>query len=155
MTRTVVAVGSKRSPKLQAVAEAFKIFGHVLDPIAEFEIEGFDVASGVGHTPLGRQELMAGARGRVEALVKLASENGNRWGFYVGLEGGLDIVPEAGRRNVFLESWAYVSDSTGRGAYGHSGGILLPERLAEEVVDRGTELSAAIDAYAGGHLITV
>ncbi|PYU09145.1 MAG: hypothetical protein DMG29_20350 [Acidobacteria bacterium] len=49
------------------------------------------------------------------------------------------------------ENWAYVADASGRGAYGQSGSILIPAPLAAEVLDRGVELAAAIDAYAGGH----
>jgi non-canonical (house-cleaning) NTP pyrophosphatase len=49
---------------------------------------------------------------------------------------------------VFLESWAYVSDGT-RGHFGCSGSIELPEALAEEVLSHGTELSVAIDEFAG------
>ncbi len=52
---------------------------------------------------------------------------------------------------MFLESWAYVLESsTGRGAFGQSGGVLLPESLAAEVLEGGVELSRAIDAFAGG-----
>jgi len=51
-------------------------------------------------------------------------------------------------RRVFLESWAYVSDGS-RGHFGCSGSIELPESLAEEVLTRGTELSVAIDQFAG------
>jgi non-canonical (house-cleaning) NTP pyrophosphatase len=68
----------------------------------------------------------------------------------VGLEGGLDVVQYEGRRLAFLESWAYVADTQGRSAYGCAGGILLPDALTAEVVDREVELSEAIDAYAGG-----
>jgi inosine/xanthosine triphosphatase len=150
METLVVAVGSKRAPKLQAVSDALKVLGPALDPRAQYEVVGIEVSSGVGHTPLSRSELMAGARGRSEALVRLAAERGEPWRFFVGLEGGLDVLREGDRRMAFLESWAHVSDTTGRAAYGHSGGILLPERLAAEVLDRGTELSVAIDTYAGG-----
>jgi non-canonical (house-cleaning) NTP pyrophosphatase len=73
--------------------------------------------------------------------------------YFVGLEGGLDVIHENGqgnsRRLVFLESWAYVSDAGGRGYYGRSGAILLPEALAVEVLDRDTELSRAIEEYTG------
>ena len=150
MQTVLVAVGSRRPPKLQAVSEALKAFGPALDPQAQFEVVGIEVSSGVGHTPLSRSALMAGARGRSQALLRTAAERGEPWRFFVGLEGGLDVVREDDRRMTFLESWAYVTDDTGRAAYGHSGGILLPEALVAEVVDRGTELSAAIDAYAGG-----
>ncbi len=53
-----------------------------------------------------------------------------------------------GRRRVFLESWAYVTDGV-RGHYGRSGGIELPEALALEVLENGVELSLAIDKFAG------
>ena len=150
MRIVAVAVGSKRAPKLNAVTESLRTLGPILDAEAEFEVVGVDVSSGVGHTPLGRAEVMAGARGRAEALFRIARERGESWRYFVGLEGGLDVVHEDGRRIACLENWAYVCDALGRGAYGHSGGIVLPEPLAAEVLDHGVELAAAIDAYAGG-----
>jgi len=150
MRTVVVAVGSTRQPKLNAVSEALEEFGAFLDPGARFSVVGVDVPSGVGHTPISRGELMAGARGRCEALVRLARERREDWRYFVGLEGGLDVLQESGRRMTFLESWAMVTDGAGREAYGQAGGILLPERLAEEVLDKGVELSLAIDAFAGG-----
>jgi non-canonical (house-cleaning) NTP pyrophosphatase len=115
-----------------------------------FEIIGVEVPSGVGHTPSSREELMHGARGRAEALVEIARSQQKNWKYFVGLEGGLDVVSENGMRLVFLESWAHVEDDTGRSAFGHAGGILLPEALAAEVLDRGTELAVAIDSFAAG-----
>ena len=58
---------------------------------------------------------MAGARGRCEALQRLAGERGEPWRYFVGLEGGLDVVRDNGRRLVFLESWALVRNCAGRG----------------------------------------
>jgi inosine/xanthosine triphosphatase len=150
MQTVLVAVGSTRQPKLNAVSEALEEFGTFLNPDAQFSVVGIDVPSGVGHTPASRSELMAGARGRCEALVRLARERGEDWRYFVGLEGGLDVVRENGRRMTFLESWAMVSDGAGREAYGQAGGILLPESLAAEVLDKGVELSVAIDRFAGG-----
>ncbi len=158
MEKIVVAVGSTRRPKLNAVWEALTVFGPSLDPNAQFEVVGVEVQSGVGHTPLSRAELMAGARSRAEALVRAAREHPPGpiragpapWRYFVGLEGGLDVVAQDGERLVFLENWAYVTDGAGRGAYGQSGSILVPAPLAAEVVDKGVELAAAIDAFAGG-----
>ena len=176
MKKMFVAVGSTRRPKLNAVWEGLTVFGPSLDPDAQFEVVGVEVGSGVGHTPLTRAELMAGARQRAEALVRMARERNEPWRFFVGLEGGLDVVYEDSeghgfsraekaptaeglqplrdanktRRLVFLENWAYVTDGSGRSAYGQSGSILIPAPLAVEVLDRGVELAAAIDAYAGG-----
>ncbi len=149
MEKIIVAVGSTRRPKLNAVREALAIFGPLLDSNAQFEVVGKEVPSGVSHTPTSRSELMAGSRFRAEALVKLARERGEPWKYFVGLEGGLDVVEESGRRLVFLQSWAYVTDGSSRGAFGQSGAVQMPDALAAEVIEQGTELSVAIDAYAG------
>lgn len=175
MKKIIVAVGSKRLPKLNAVWEALNVVGPTLDPDAQFEIVGEDVESGVPHTPLSRAETMAGARRRAEALRERARAGKQQWSYFVGLEGGLEVlaVPHAvaaprdpeqtqpmarlaaageaapGQRLVFLQNWAYVSDGQ-RGAFGQSGSILLPEALAARVVDGGVELAKAIDEFAGG-----
>jgi non-canonical (house-cleaning) NTP pyrophosphatase len=160
-----IAVGSKRAPKVEAVRKALEALGPLLHPKSSFEVRGFEVETGVGHTPRSHTELMAGARGRCEALMRPGSESATflrarrhpdaRLGttYLIGLEGGLDVVyengHENGRRLVFLESWAFVSDARGRGFYGRSGAVLLPEALAVEVLDQGIELSQAIEAYTG------
>jgi non-canonical (house-cleaning) NTP pyrophosphatase len=171
MEKILVAVGSTRRPKINAVIEALAAIRAAALDFPRVEIVGVDVPSGVRHTPLSREDLMAGARQRAEALLRMAREKNEKWKYFVGLEGGLDIVAgldvipsldevpevdvvsEAKRRWVFLENWAYVTDGSGRGAYGQSGAVLLPEPLAKTVVDEGIELSEAIDAFAGGHNI--
>jgi inosine/xanthosine triphosphatase len=149
MDKVVVAVGSTRRPKLNAVWEALTVFGPTLEPNAQFDVVGLEVPSGVRHTPLSRADLMAGARRRAEALLEIARERKEPWKYLVGLEGGLDVIEEAGNRWVFLENWAHVLDTERRGAYGQSGGVLLPQALAKRVVDEGAELAEAVDAFAG------
>jgi len=163
MNKITIAVGSKRGPKLNAVTEALQSFSGALAHDAQFEVVGVEVESGVSHTPASRDELMRGARQRAEALVEMARQSGAPWQYFVGLEGGLDVVHEgasldeaprrsalrqSGQRRVFLESWAYVSDDA-CGYYGRSGGIEIPEALAHEVLENGVELSVAIDRFAG------
>lgn len=148
MKKIIVAVGSTRKPKLQAVSDALSEFASKLVPDADFEVVGEQVESGVSSTPTSSEELMRGARRRAEALVRVAREERKAWNYFVGLEGGLEVLQEDRARRVFLESWAYVSDGT-RGYYGRSGGIEVPEELAHEVLERGFELSDAIDRYAG------
>jgi inosine/xanthosine triphosphatase len=150
MERAVVAVGSTRLPKVQAVRKALEAFGGMLDADSQFEVVGVAADSGVGHTPTSRAELMLGARVRATSLISIARQRGENWRYFVGLEGGLDVAIVGGRRLTFLESWAFVSDGMSREAYGQAGGIVLPEALAETVLDRGVELSVAIDEYAGG-----
>jgi inosine/xanthosine triphosphatase len=163
MRKITIAVGSKRGPKLNAVTEALQSFSAALARDSQFEVVGVEVESGVSHTPASREELMRGARQRAEGLVEMARRGGRAWQFFVGLEGGLDVVREgisademlrhsglqqSGHRRVFLESWAYVSDGA-RGHYGRSGSIELPEALAHEVLENGVELATAIDRFAG------
>jgi len=162
-----VTVGSTRKPKLLAVQEALRDFSAVLAPGAEFEVIGVEVPSGVGHTPANRLELMQGARQRAEQVARLAagqqvtrkqtsSDRTSRHQtpreqalhYFVGLEGGLDVIQEGSARRVLLESWAYVTDGL-HGHYGRSGGIEVPDALAREVLDGGVELSIAIDRFAG------
>jgi inosine/xanthosine triphosphatase len=150
MEKVYVAVGSTRRPKLNAVWESLSVFGPTLDPNVQFEVVGVAAESGVSHTPSTREELMRGARQRAEALVKMSRERQEPWRYFVGLEGGFDVVGENAGRRVFLESWAYVTDGSGLGAFGRSGGIEVPAALAAEVLERGVELSAAIDRLAGG-----
>jgi inosine/xanthosine triphosphatase len=165
MQKITIAVGSKRGPKLNAVTEALQSFSAALARDAQFDVVGVEVESGVSHTPASREELMRGARQRAESLVAMARRDGAAWQYFVGLEGGLDVVREDeaasaykmvrhselhqnGHRRVFLESWAYVSDGV-RGHFGRSGSIELPEALAHEVLENGVELALAIDRFAG------
>ncbi len=150
MKKIIVAVGSTRRPKLNAVWEALTVFGPVLDSDAQFDIAAVEVPSGVRHTPLTRDEIMAGARNRVDVLVRIAREKNEPCEYFVGLEGGFDVITGGETRLVFLENWAYVADKHGRQAFGQSGAVAVPEQLARRVVDEGIELSEAIDAFASG-----
>lgn len=143
-----IAVGSTRRPKLLAVEEAVAQFAASLSPQVPVEIRGYEVDSGVSHTPASLAELMQGARQRAEGLQKLLRESAEHAEYFVGLEGGLDVVTENGIRRVFLESWAFVSDGF-RGHFGCSGSIELPEGLSREVLHRKIELGVAIDRFAG------
>ena len=153
MQTLTIAIGSKRGPKVNAVREALDTLSACFPAGTQFDIVPVEVESGVSHTPASREELMRGARQRAEALLQVARQRAASWHYFVGLEGGLDVVQGAdavGRslRRVFLESWAYVGDGQ-RGYYGRSGGIEIPEALAHEVLENGVELAHAIDRFAG------
>ena len=148
MKKILVAVGSTRKPKLHAVIEALDAFAAKLVPDGDFEVIGEEVPSGVDATPTSCDELMRGAKNRAEALLRMARDTHKPWRYFVGLEGGLEVLQDDRARRVFLESWAYVSDGM-HGFYGRSGGIEVPGELAHEVLERGFDLSDAIDRYAG------
>jgi inosine/xanthosine triphosphatase len=143
-----IAAGSTRRPKLNAVREAAALFRSFFPSDTTMEVIGYEVASGVSHTPTSRDELMQGARQRAHVLQLQLAASGKPTDFYVGLEGGLDVVQEAANRRVFLESWAYVTNGQS-GHFGSSGSIEIPEVLAEQVLTNGAELSAVIDTFAG------
>ena len=149
MKKIIIAVGSARLVKMNAVSAAVASFGSFLSADTEFEVEGVDVPSGVRHTPLTREDTMVGARQRAEALRNVAHDKNAPWEYFVGLEGGLDVVREGSAQWVFLENWAYAADRGGRGFFGQSGAVLLPAPLVESVVNQGVELSEAIDSFAG------
>jgi non-canonical (house-cleaning) NTP pyrophosphatase len=151
METPTVAVGSTRRPKIDAVRDALEELAPRFFAPARLEVIAVDIPSGVRHTPLSREETMTGARQRAEVLARIARERQEGWKYFVGLEGGLDVMLEPGGRRVFLENWAYVADRSGRGAFGRSGAVQLPEQLVESVVDSGVELANAIDTYAQGH----
>jgi inosine/xanthosine triphosphatase len=149
MSAVYVVAGSLREPKLNAVRAALNACRPWLYADSPVEIIGIDVPSDVRSTPLSRAETMRGARNRAQSLQNIAKQRNESWQFFIGLEGGLDVVSLYGERRVFLESWVYVADQEGVGYYGQSGAIALPEVLATRVVDDGVDLSDAIDAYAG------
>jgi inosine/xanthosine triphosphatase len=147
--RALIRVGSKRRPKIEAVSEAVSSFSESIFPGGFYEVRGEEVESGVPPTPLSREEIMRGAKHRAEALLRRTGGSIAAWNFFVGLEGGVEVVMHAGGRCVFLENWAYVTDGK-KGAFGQSGALLLPEPLVRKVVDEGEELADAIDVFAGG-----
>ena len=146
-----IAIGSARGPKVEAVKEAWKVFGSKLldDPDESIKFLSYDVSGAGPGMPLSVEDLMKGAEGRAETLMLQLKREKIEADFYIGLEGGFNIVNSFGnRRYVFLESWAFVSDAQ-NGYFGHSGGIYIPPRVAESVVDRGIELGIVIDNFRG------
>jgi len=85
MDRIIVAVGSTRRPKVDAVREALALIGPSLGGAALFDVAAADVPSGVRHTPLTRGEILQGARQRAEALLRIAREKNEPWKYFVGL----------------------------------------------------------------------
>ncbi|MBI4444596.1 MAG: DUF84 family protein [Acidobacteria bacterium] len=145
-----IALASSREPKIEAIREAWALFGSRIidDPRETIQFLHYDVPATSHHMPLSAQELMRGAQERVESLTLQLKKEKAEADFYVGLEGGFNIISLQGpRRQVFLESWAYVSDGH-RGYFGHGGGIYVPSALADPVVDRGIELGIVIDRFS-------
>ena len=145
-----IAIGSTRAPKVEAVKEAWSIFSSKILTAGDEEIEfaPFDVPTGATQMPVAVEQLMTGARERADRLMLQLKRERAEADFYVGLEGWFNVVdPRGARRQVFLESWAFVSDGH-LGFFGHGGGIYVPPAISTQVMDRGIELGIVIDLFA-------
>ena len=142
-----IAIGSTRGPKVEAVKEAWQVFSAKIlsDPEEEANFYSYDLSNGAPGMPMSVSDLMKGARGRAENLALQLKKEKAEANFYVGLEGGFNVIDSQGpRRQAFLESWAYVSDGY-RGFFGHGGGLYVPSSIADPVIDRGIELGIVMD----------
>ena len=144
----IIAVGSTRGPKVEAVRRAATVLARVAPQFKGADIVPFDVSSALPPMPLSMDEMLEGARGRAQLAMEALAAAGQRADYGVGLEGGIDLRRTAPTNRGFLMSWAYVTDGR-RGAHGCGGGIEVPSGLLESVVEQGIELSEAIDALSG------
>ncbi len=130
-----VAVGTANPVKIQATQKVI----HTYWPHAE--IISVPVSSGVPDQPWGIKETIQGARQRAEAALHLIQAD-----LGVGLEGGVEEIPEAG--GIFLSGWAAVITRDGRISYGSGGRVLLPPVLVT-ALRQGQELGVAMDQLSG------
>jgi inosine/xanthosine triphosphatase len=144
----IIVVGSTRGPKVEAVRRVLGALAMIAPGFQGAEVVPFDASVGAPPMPLSLDEMLEGARGRAQLAFESLSAGGRRADFAVGLEGGIDLRRTAPSNRGFLMSWAYVTDGR-RGAHGCGGAIEVPSALLEAVVDRGIELSEAMDALSG------
>jgi len=160
----LVAVGSTRRPKLDAVRDALDALWPKLSPklspisaapAARFEIVGREVPSACAKRPSAarnrgrrtksRRSLGANCARRKTRLAIFCRPRRRprcRRGTVRAERDGSNR-----RRTVFLSSWAYVTMVWPRRVR-QSGAIALPEALAAEVLDNGVSAERAIDAFA-------
>ncbi len=144
----IVAVGSTRGPKVEAVRRALAIlrkrFPHFLP--GAVQLIARSMPSGTSSTPRSTTELTAGARNRAKTLFEVLSSEGTVPSLSLGLEGGLlsEVGLDGNRSCFLLEGWAYATDGV-RGFFGSSGCLPIPDHLAEAVVELGEELGSAAD----------
>jgi non-canonical (house-cleaning) NTP pyrophosphatase len=142
-----IAIASKRGPKVEAArAVSDKLKHFFTSNSSPIEYLTFEIDGGV-EMPRTLDELLRGARQRVAKLLEATQSQQRKADFFVGMEGGFHTVHHDGRNLTFLQSWAFVSDGTA-GHFGSSGNILVPERIAKEVMTHGRDLSVVIDETA-------
>ncbi len=156
MSRMKTAIASTDSAKVEALKEAWLVFGSNLmdDPDDSLDFFAYDISRKGRELLFGVEEIMAHASERVESLILQLKREKRETDYYVALESGFSVVARSPRRQVFLESWAYVSDGF-RNSWGRSGGILVPGRLADPVIDREMEPGFILDLFKEKNGITV
>jgi non-canonical (house-cleaning) NTP pyrophosphatase len=143
----IIAIASTRGPKVDAVKKVFRSIRRNLGPgSSPPEYLTLSIAGDVS-MPRTLDELLSGAQKRAMRLQELLQSQKKTADFYIGLEGGFHTVHHSGEDRVFLQSWAYVSDGL-VGYFGSSGNVLVPERIAREVMLGGRDLSEVIDEVA-------
>ena len=139
-----IAIASTRGPKVEAVRAVISSIQPYLDPESKtveyltYEIDGGTVM------PRSEEELLDGAEQRVNILTALLKKQSRTADFIIGMEGGFHTLRKNANEMVYLQSWAYVSDGT-VGHWGSSGNILVPARIAREVMNRRRDLADVID----------
>lgn len=131
-----IIVGSKKSPKVQAVEESFR----AVFPNEEISIDGVATDSGVSSHPTSADDTLAGALNRAEHARRLVSDAD----YYVGIEGGLVKVVD----RVWEVGVIAVIHSSGVVSTGVSAGIEVRGAILE-AIESGTELSDVIEQKFG------
>ena len=142
----LVIVGSTRPAKVEGVREAIATIARIDPRFESVTIRSFDLTAVAPRMPMRDAEILAGARGRAEALLN-RDDVDRANGFAIGVEGGLHPVTFDGTCWM-LQTWAAVTDGD-RWGYGAGPSIALPEAVAERVC-AGEELGDVIDRLAGG-----
>lgn len=148
----IVAIGSTRGPKVEAVRRALTILKERFPGFlgSDLRLIARSVPSGTASTPLSSAELMEGARRRAHGLFETLSGEAMVPALSIGLEGGLRSE-SYGRRSepvVSLEAWAYATDGV-QGFFGSSGCLPLPDDLVRTVIEDGVDLGPAADEFYG------
>ncbi len=149
LKRSMIVIGSQRKPKVAAVKTVFRQLASELQLTPDdLEFLPLAASSDVSAMPMSLQTLMTGARNRAMNAYRMAHEQNHSPVFAVGLEGGLfSIRPDAPSAEFFLQSWVYVWGN-GRGYFGCSAAVPVPERIVNQIRTHGAELGDIIDDYA-------
>ena len=144
-----VVVGSTRPAKVNAVKQIWEQLSERMPRGIDdgVDILCYDVPTDAPKIPTTSADLSWSALSRVDHLIIQLRRERSDADFYVGLEEGFNVIASPGaRRQVVLESWAYVSDGL-NGYFGHGNGISVPSQIADPVIDRGIELEIVIDRF--------
>jgi inosine/xanthosine triphosphatase len=128
-----IAVGSLNPVKVEAVKLAFSAAW----PKKNFNVKGFQVASGVRNQPMSDLEAIKGARTRARQSLQLASAD-----FGVGIEGGIQKIG----LSWFDCGWVVVLNCNGLEGIGSTARIITPPAMIT-LIKQGLELGDVVDHF--------
>ena len=127
-----VIVASRNPVKIGAASDAFaSVF-----PAASIDISGLEVESGVDDQPDSDAETRGGARARVLQAIEAAPDAD----FWVGFEGGVEVID--GQLMAF--AWIAVRGRRGDISEARSATLPLPPAV-KDLIEAGLELGEAND----------
>lgn len=132
-----ILMGTKNPGKIEGAKQAFKKY------FDNVEIEGVPVNSDVGNQPIN-EEILQGAKNRVNNLKKYARENQIEVDFYISSEAGITNL---------LGEWidincVVVENKEGLQSVGTSQGFPIPDKYIDEI--KQTELGKVMDKIFSG-----
>ena len=127
-----IYIGSKNPVKIESTRKGFE---EVFNNILELEFIGKSVSSGVGGQPMTNEETLLGAFNRAKNL-KTNFPGGD---FYVGLEGGIQIIGD----EMEAFAWIVILDDNLVGK-AQTSTFQLPPKIVE-LIHQGIELGHADD----------
>ena len=127
-----IIIGTNNPGKIEGARKAFARY------YENIEIEGISVDSGVGDQPIN-EEIVQGAKNRVENLKKYARENKVEADFYVASEGGItNLLDDWININVVV-----IEDKYGLQSMGTSQGFPIPDKYITQIKE--TDLGKVLD----------
>ena len=119
-----ILIGSENKSKIQGAKEAFDKY------FEDVTIEGIKVDSNVPDEPVDI-EIYAGAKNRVDNLIKYAKENNIEAEYFLAIESGItNLLGEWIIVNV-----AIIRDKNGFESFGTSSGFPVPKRYIKNIID--------------------
>ena len=127
-----IVVASFNPVKVAAVRQAFM----ACFPHRDMQVQSVAVGSGVPDQPMSDAETLSGARNRVRNAQEVHPDAD----FWVGLEGGLDVI----EGKMVGVAWMAIGDQLGRISEARTPTLPIPPEV-RRLVDTGLELGEAND----------
>lgn len=119
-----ILIGTLNEYKIEGAKKAFARY------FDNFTIEGIKVSSLVNEQPLDN-DILTGARNRVNNLIEYAKDNNMEIDYYLGIESGITKMFD----NWFITNVAVIKDKNGYESIGMGPSFKVPSKYVDEVIN--------------------